>query len=544
MRLTVLAALCAGILLPSSVQAAEPTPVNQVFQFVANGVAEIQNRGNPGKASSYLWIPEQCQKLRGLLILCANVPEHRLVGHEKIRAVCAANDLGIVWSTPSFLLSDTKNDKGKWVENLPGSTAFLQQQLDALAKTSGYAEVATVPWLPMGESGHLLMVDALVENRPEKCIAGIWIKNSHLPPKNRTVPALVVYGSAQEWGQDKTDIRTKWAEIGKTYDGILNQRKMHPTWPLSYVLDGHSGHFDVSERLAAYFAAYIDAIVKARLGADGSLTPVDVTTGFVAALPVPGHEGKPVVPATAAAALPWFPNQATAQEAQAFAAINWKAETQLPIYLDEQGQPLPHDFNGIVNFKALSFEDDQRTFTIRSALAPTIPANFVHAGEKLAQGPEAPTAEWLSGPIEPLGGNRFRVALDRTWLGGGATYIGLRAAGTNQIRGILQPAGVDIRGLRALPGAPNKITFEAPADVTVGAAPIALTATASSGLPVSFFVVAGPAIVRDGKVELTAIPPRTAFPVSVTIGAWQFGRRTEPAVKIADVVQKSFKILR
>ena len=120
----------------------------------------------------------------------------------------------------------------------------------------------------------------------------------------------------------------------------------------------------------------------------------------------------------------------------------------------------------------------------------------------------------------------------------------MRAAGTNQIRGILQPAGVDIRGLRALPGAPNKITFEAPADVTVGAAPIALTATASSGLPVSFFVVAGPAIVRDGKVELTAIPPRTAFPVSVTIGAWQFGRRTEPAVKIADVVQKSFKILR
>ena len=546
MRLSIsLQAVLSVALMSSPLIAADPTPVNQVFQFMEAGTCTAWSDGQPSKATSYLWIPEKCQKVRGLLILCNNVPEHRLVGHEAIRAVCAANDLAIVWNTPSFMnFKKTEPGKKKMSEEWDTAAGFLQQQLDALAKTSGYAEIATVPWLPMGESGHLLMVDALVESRPERCIAGIWIKNSHLPPKNRQVPALVVYGSAQEWGQDKSDIRSKWNDIGKTYEGILAQRKANPTWNLSYVIDGHSGHFDVSERLASYFAHYIDVMVKARLPADGgtALTTLKLERGFVADLPVPGHEGKAPEPAKAAVALPWFPDLQSAKEAQDFADINWKAETQLPIFLDAQGKPLPHDFNGICNLKSFDFEDDGLTFTVKGALASTIPADFQNAGEPLAQGPKAPVAEWQSGPLEPLGNQRFRVALDRTWLSGAAIYVGLRQPGTETIRGIFQPAGVDLRGLRQLPGKAQKITFSAPADIAVGSAPVALKATSDSGLPVSFFVVAGPAIIRDGKLELTTIPPRAKMPIEITIGAWQWGRRSEPAVKIAEVVQQKLRV--
>jgi hypothetical protein len=69
-----------------------------------------------------------------------------------------------------------------------------------------------------------------------------------------------------------------------------------------------------------------------------------------------------------------------------------------------------------------------------------------------------------------------------------------------------------------------------------------LAATSDSGLPVSFFVVAGPAVVRDGKLVFTPIPPRTKLPVSVTVAAWQWGRRADPAVKIAEVVQQTFHL--
>jgi len=172
------------------------------------------------------------------------------------------------------------------------SVNFLQQLLDKLAAISGYREVANIPWLPMGESGHLLMVDALMEYSPERCIAGVFIKNNHLPPTNRTVPALVAFGTAQEWGQDQVDIRTRWNDIGDAYNGILDQRKQHPDWPLSYLIDGSSGHFDCSEKLAQYFAHYIDLVAKARLSNDGStqLRPVQLEKGFLADMPVPGHE--------------------------------------------------------------------------------------------------------------------------------------------------------------------------------------------------------------------------------------------------------------
>ena len=510
-----------------------------------SGVCTAWSDGQPSKATSYLWIPENCKRVRGLLILCSNVPEHRLVGHEAIRQVCAANDLGIVWSVPSFM-NFRKTLEGKKMQDETATTvAFLQQQLDGLAVTSGYEEIATVPWLPLGESGHLLMVDALVETHSERCIAGVWLKNNHFPPKDRRTPALVIYGTAQEWSQDKSDIRTQWNKIGQAYDAVLADRKSHPDWPLSYVIDGQSGHFDCSERLTVYVAHYIDTMAKARLSADGSpsLNPVNLATGFLADLPLPGHEGTAVVAATTVDALPWFIDETSAREAQTFAAINWKAETQLPVFLDEKDNVQLHDFNGIVSLKALPFEADGTTFTVRGALADVIPDGFLNAGEKLAKTPGAPSSEWLCGPIEPLGDSRFRVALDRTWLGGGATYVALRQPGTATIRGSVQPAGIDLRGaLRNNTGQPQKITFPQLPDVHSDATPITLAATADSGLPVSFFVVAGPAIVQDGKLFLTVIPPRTRFPVTVTVAAWQWGRRSEPAFKMAEIIQQSFKI--
>ena len=64
-----------------------------------------------------------------------------------------------------------------------------------------------------------------------------------------------------------------------------------------------------------------------------------------------------------------------------------------------------------------------------------------------------------------------------------------------------------------------------------------------TGAPVRFFVVVGPAVVQGDKLVLTKIPPRTKFPVSVTVAAWQWGRGTEPKVRTAEIVKQTFKIL-
>ena len=513
-----------------------PSPVNQVFQFMFSSTFTWSD-GKKGNSTSYLWIPDDCVKLRGLLILANNVPEHNLVGHPAIRKVCAENDLGIVWSTPSFL------NANEW----SNTVAFLQQQLNGLAKVSGYAEVATVPLLPMGESGHLKMVNALLDEKPERTIAGVLLKNSNLPPKNRRSPVLASFGTAYEWGQDKTDIRTNWNSGGiKTYLGILERRTQNPQWPISYILDGHSGHFDCDERLIAYIARYVDLAVKARLSDDGSptLKPVDLTQGYAADLPVPGHEGKPAARESGKSGLPWYFDAAQAKEAQAIAAINWKADTQLPGFLDETGKVMPYDFNGIPNFQSLVMEPDGITFSLRGSLLDQIPPGFVGAGEKLAKGPGAPVAEWICGPVTTLGEGRFQIALDRTWLSGHAVYMGLRQAGTDSIRGIIMPAGINLRGIgnKNSAGKPQTLTFDPLPDVKRGTESIPLAAKSDCGLSVRFFVQAGPAVVQGEKLVFMPIPPHAKYPVEVTVCAWQWGNVNEPKVKSAPIVTRTFKI--
>ncbi len=503
------------------------TPVNQVFQFMQAGTSPVWADGKTISATAYLWIPEKCRKLRGLLVMASNVPEHMLVGDRSIRAVAAANDLGIVWGSPTFWYSKARHDNE--VNEDKTVVTFLQSLLDGLAKTSGYPEVATVPWLPMGESGHLLMVDALVEAAPERCIAGIWIKNAHLPPHNRTVPALVVFGSAQEWGQDKVDIHTRWNNL-TPYDNVLKQRQEHPNWPLSFVFDGGSGHFDVSARLVQYFAHYIDVITKARLGRDGLLRAIPRNKGIVADLHLPGH----AIPGVA----PWFPDPASAREAQSIAAINWKAETQIPAFQDGKGKLLPFDFNGISSITP-EMEADGITFRLQAVMLDQLPANFMNAGSPLTKAPGTPGIEWLSGAVEPLGDGRFRVALDRTWPQQ-AVYLAARQKGTAQIRDAVQPIGVKLQ--RNTTGKPQKIQWDPISDVRLSTKSIPIHAVSDSGLPVGYFVVAGPAVIENGRVVFSAVPPQTRFPVEVTVAAWQWGRGGEQPVRAADTVKQTFHI--
>ena len=573
----VLGALCALVLLASSVRANTPeelrSPTNIVFQFKQEGEFSGWPDGSKTTARAYLWVPEDCRKLRGIIVLCANVPEMMLAGHEQIRKVCRENDLGIVWCPQSFM-NFKRFGPDKKMANTE-SVAFLQQLLNGLAETSGYPEVATVPWIPIGESGHLLMSDALVEAAPGRAIAGIWLKNNHLPPHDRTTPALVVFGSAQEWGQDKPDTNknttfmNRWASNATGYEMVVNERKAHPDWALTYAIDGQSGHFDCSEKVASITARYIENVTKARLPKDGgtNLVPVDMTQGFLADMPAPGHTNSPATAwndtQASNRAVPWFFDKESAVEAQSLGLVNWKAKSQLPAFADTNGTVMPFIFNGIssiainaqpkpytnaatgavTNAPVIITDPDGITFHLKGVLLDKIPETFVGAGagEKLEKTPGEPVVEWMNGCIEPLGNGTFRIAVDRNWPNV-ANYMAVRQPGTDDVRGVVQPAGVSVKEANS-EGNAQKITFDPIPDVKAGTESIQLKATSDSGLPVRFFVDAGPAIIQGDKLVFTKIPANAKLPLTVTVGAWQFGRWAEPKIKKADIVKQSFKIL-
>ena len=82
---------------------------------------------------------------------------------------------------------------------------------------------------------------------------------------------------------------------------------------------------------------------------------------------------------------------------------------------------------------------------------------------------------------------------------------------------------------------------EALEDVKAGSAPLPLKAVSDCGLPVYYYVKEGPArITANNTLEFTPIPPRSRFPVKVTVVAWQYGLKGK--VQTAEPVERSFYI--
>lgn len=507
---------------------------DQVFQWMAQASYTTPS-GRTCNATAYLWIPPACERVRGLLVAGRNVPEHGLVGHSAIRAACADSDLAILWCAPSFLMVDVNDGRAHG--------EFLQRLLDPLAAASGYAEIRTAPWLPIGESMHLLMVTRLLNAFPERCIAGIQLKNGRLDLHATGVPSLIALGTCDEWDQQRKDLTAQWQDVS-FFDRHRKRRADQADWPASLLIEGGSGHFECTEAMTAYVAQYIRSAVRARLAPAGGLRPVELATGYVTGFPLPGHEPVPPVryteASTDAQSLPWFFDRDLAAAAYAMADIDWTRKTQVTWFADpHDGKPLAPGPRGIVQPIPYTTEADGVTFQLAATFLERMPDGFVHAGEVLGHAAGTPEIDWICGHVAPLGGNRFRIALDRTWPES-PTFLRAWHPGDATYRPSTQPAELHVKANKN--GRPQTIVFAPIPDQPAGGGSLKLAATSDSGLPVSFFVRAGPAEVHGNRLVLTPIPARSALPVAVTVVAWQWGRTAEPAIQTAPLVERTFRI--
>ena len=502
-------------------------------------------------ANAYLWIPPACKRVRGVLVLTQNVPEGWIAGHPAIRAACADNDLAIMWACHGFLMrsmiSYYKDPNLEARDKDYGD--FVQQMLTSLAAKSGYAEIATVPWLPIGESCAKIIPTSLSNARPERCIAAIQVKDGEWKGLHSLqVPVLVACGTGAEWNEPKSDVCSAWK--GKASGDNKNhcaKRTEQPEWPGSLLIEAGSAHFACTDAMAQLIAQYIRAAAKARLSTDGSATlrPVNLDDGYVAGLPVPGATPVPPVRykdcTPEQKKLPWYFDEACAKAAFDMANANWNAKTQMPVFADASGQPIPFNESGITGPLPLNWENDGITFTIGSTYLDKLPETFAKAGTEVGHPPDAkPIVEWLCGSVVPLGNNRFQLSIDRMWKKS-FCYVRVWHPGDATYRLSTRPGLINFVANKA--GKPQKITFDAIPNQKVGVKEIKLHATSDSGMPVRFFVKVGPAEIHGDRLVFTPIPLRAKMPVTVTVGAWQWGRSTEPAVQTAEIVERDFQIL-
>jgi hypothetical protein len=91
-------------------------------------------------------------------------------------------------------------------------------------------------------------------------------------------------------------------------------------------------------------------------------------------------------------------------------------------------------------------------------------------------------------------------------------------------------------------GVKQTISFPEIGDQRQGIVSLDLKAISNEGARVSYYVKEGPAIVEGSRIFFTKIPPRTKFPVKVSIVAWQYG--IAGTLRSAEPVEQSFYIIK
>lgn len=498
---------------------------------------------------AFLWIPPTCSRVRAVVIGQHNMLEEPLFENPVFRKTLSELGVAEVWISPILCGQAEVGAR---------EAAQFDDMLRLLAEVSGYDELARVPVVPLGHSAMADFPYLFGAQCPGRTLAAISLKGSWPDMKRvpltgtgerlRGVPLLLVSGE-YEWADERA---------GKS----LAFRRAYPSVPFSMLSDAGGGHFDMHDDLAAFLGAYLRSAVQARLdGGSDVLRAVDPTRqGWLVDR---WRQNKP--PRAQAASVAdytgdkdetfWCFDEAQARATEARQAAYANKKMQLLGYrqagvIVEQNPKLHAQVE--LAFKPAA---DGVTFELEGAFLDTVPAgrperwSGLTAGTTIghASGGGPVCIERICGPVKQLGPTTFALDFYRMGMDNvkRSNEIWLMAThpGDALYKRSVQQAVLHIP-LRNAAGRPQAITFPPIADQRADVETVPLVATSDAGGPVSYYVREGPAEVVGHALRITPLPPRTKFPVRVTVVAWQYGRGVDPKLQSATPVERTFLITR
>jgi hypothetical protein len=385
----------------------------------------------------------------------------------------------------------------------------------------------------------------------DRTIAAIPIKTVPLPKSLSFmhVPLCYLVGETTEWPQYRDGRPGNrdffWPVVR---DSAIALRSADEYNQIGVVTDPGGGHFDWSEHQAQFTALYIRKACRYRLPKNAAeigpvkLNKINTRSGWLTdtggmetdkfePAPYSQYKGDPNKAY-------WFFDEETARAAAAFQGDRKKRLRQMLTFV-EDGRALPVAKQG---FAPLKFqpEQDGLTFEVEGAFLSEMPPELVGAGEKLghAQGPIK--FRVITGPAIQTGPETFRVQFDRGGMGG-AIWIQEEHPGDDLYRRAVQPGQMSLPQ-KNTKGKTQTINFPKIVNQKRSVKTIKLTAKSDSGLPVDYYVVAGPAEVEGDTLKLTPIPVRSKYPVKITVVAYQWGRTIEPLYQTAQPEEQTFTI--
>lgn len=502
---------------------------------------------------AFLWIPQDCERVRGVVFGHHNMEEIGVFEHPVFRQTLAGLGFAEVWVAPTF-------DRNFRFDQ--GAGEKFDAMLAALAAESGYLELTNAPLIPCGHSAAASMPWYIAAWKPERVIAGISFSGQwpYVPdpgnapdfPDHRidSVPGFVTQGE-YEW-VDETNLRG------------LKIKNEHPLMPLSALGCPADGHFAAMDDKVALLALYVKKAAQYRLpkgysGGPVKLNPIDVTkTGWLAERYATGRN--PSAPAAPVGEFKgnradafWYFDGELAKAVELFQSRQ-RGKAALLGYVQD-GRIVPQK-NGTHQQVTLRFlpENDGVTFKLSGAFLDTVPDGRPArwSGKKAGDPIGVPATsvpieiKRICGPVRHLSNDTWQVVFDRSAFlndrRGNEAWFAAVWPGDAGYKRAVQQAVLPIPR-RINEGRAQTIDFPAIPSQKPGVKSLTLKATGSSGLPVGFFVREGPAEIIGDTLQFKAIPPRARFPLKVVVGAYQFGRASaEPKVQSADPVFREILI--
>lgn len=524
--------------------------------------AEIESisAGTNAHPRAFLWIPENCRRVRAVVFAQNNMIEEGILQHPFFRERMTELGVAEIFVAPFF-------DYWQAATNNDAANEKFFALLKTLATESGFTELEFAPVIPMGHSASASMPWNFAAWNPARTLAILSVKGD-APQTTLTgngrpnaewgwrnidgIPGLMVMGE-YEWLEDRLTPAFKFVAA-------------HPATPIAQLPLPGRGHFDFDDpKLLDYLARFIGKAMTARLPVNPppdvsvKLKPVDPRDGWL--VDRWRRDDEPRAKTEPFAKFSgdkneafWVFDRETARLTEEFNAAGHRKQPQrLGFVQDGKISPQTATHNQI----SLQFQPDSDgvTFHITAKFYETVDGGSPNttrwtglpAGSPIghATGGGAIRVSRIAGPVEQLGADTFAVRFNRSAMPSdrraGDIWLLAEHPGDAKFKSAVQQALLKIP-VRLTEGAEQKIDFPEIANVELGTKTVKLNAVSDSGEKVRYFVREGPAEIDGDILRLTKIPPRATFPVKVTVVAWQYGRILEPKLKSAEPVERSFFI--
>ncbi|MEO7491112.1 MAG: hypothetical protein ABIU77_28595 [Ferruginibacter sp.] len=511
------------------------------WSVVVDSVISDENKDHP---VAFLWIPPDCKQVRGVVVTQHNMIEEGILENAGFRASLAAIGFAEIWISPGINITFDFNH---------GAGNQFNYMMKLLANQSGYKELEFAPVVPMGHSafasypwnfaawnpGRTLAAISVHGDAPLTNLTGSGKPNPDWGDKNIDgVPCLFVMGEFEWWEK----------RIEPAFDYISR----HPASTISLFADAGHGHFDYSDELIQYLSMFIRKAAENRL-------PKSISREKAAVL-------KPINPQQGWLMDRWHKDSLPLAKPASFKAYtgdrkqaSWcfdedmvnATEKYYATARGKQNQHIGFSQNGkIVKPAGGHAQFDIPFIPLQDGISFNLKAFFSDTSKIVALEAHAKTDLIISricGPVKKINDTTFQLSFYRMGFNSPKRSNDVWLLASNKGDEIYKSAvqQLDMRfPLVNKEGRQQKITFKKITDQRQGIKYLKMKASTDAAMQVYYYIKEGPAEIDGNTIKFTEIPPRSKFPIKVTVVAWQYGRATEPPIQSAEPVFQSFYIFK